>query len=201
MDEATNHWIENRLIQMYTTHNIYEDIHFISTQYQFNRLNKGDLLYLNREWMQDNPKWDLPILIYKYLSYKTMDMYDESMFGNIHNFSDVAIKIMRIDANYWSMLTLPHVNSIDTAKSIRKKLIDVELAKYNRIIYIQSSVDIDSSLVIDCPVCLIENFKQSDCHQINCLHYLCQDCCNKIALKHTACCPLCRTKITEITTF
>jgi hypothetical protein len=200
MDEATNHWIENRLIQMYSTHSICDDIHFISIQYQFTRLNKGDLLYLNREWMQYDLGGDLPILIYHFLSYKTHDMYDESIFGNLYQFSDIAINIMRIDANYWNMLTLPHINSVETAKSIRKELIQAEFAKHTQISYIKST-DIDLSLLIDCSVCLIEGFKQTDCHQINCSHYLCKECCNRIAVKQSAACPLCRTKINKITTF
>ena len=199
MDEATNHWIKNRLILLYSTNSSCEDIHFISTQYQFTRLNKGDLLYLNREWMQDDPMWNLPILIYTFLAHKTLEVYDECVYENIHGFSDMAINIMRIDANYWSMLTLPHITSIEYAKNIRKELVHAEALKHTPILYTESSIEIDLSIY--CSVCLTDGYKPSECHQYNCLHYFCKGCSNNIVLKNPALCPLCRTKITKIQCF
>ena len=92
--EATHHWIENRLIQMYSTNEIFYNIHFLALQYQFSRLNKGDLLFINKEWLDEDNSDDIPLLIYTILLHKTLELYYKTIHENVHGFSDINIKIM-----------------------------------------------------------------------------------------------------------
>jgi hypothetical protein len=187
IDDAINHWLHHRLVQLYSSKECLSSIHWLALSHHFIRLSIGDLLYLNRFSMVGHARHST--LIYMLLYYKTYEFYNANRENS--QYSIQSKKIMRIDVAYWHRL-MTRTFTVEYAEEKRQ-------TKLAETIY-QTINTFDTHDTIDCPICLNETIHKKNTHQYNCNHSICSLCSEQL-LHRCDRCPLCREQIRMITTF
>jgi hypothetical protein len=180
---AIRHWLHHRLIQLYTTNAYQEDILWIARSHHFTRVSRGELLYLNRKHMIDDPAYVREILIYTYLSHFMIDFVDSI---NQSDYSERAYRQMSIDADYWYALS-NHV-SHEYAMEIRKEQMSPNIQ------FIYETIT-DTNEKRGCPICLEEELDRNATYELSCRHSVCIKCTEQLLQKRIPLCPMCRTPI------
>jgi len=186
---AVRHWLHHRLVQLYTTNGYEEDIIWIARSHHFTRLSRGELLYLNRKHMIDDPAYVRDILIYTYLSYFMIEFADSI---NESDYSEKAYQQISIDAEYWYALS-NHI-SHESAMEIRKEKMSPNIT------FTQMTMK-DINEKRGCPICLEEKMDQNMTYELSCRHSVCIKCTEQLLQKKIPLCPLCRTPIQTIMYF
>jgi hypothetical protein len=187
MDEAVSNWVTSTFFDLYNTSKIRMDILWLSQSCHVTRLTKGDLLFLNRYTLMDDPMFVKEKLIYIYLHYSLWTFYQMYHL----TFSVKIQKIIQVDIRFWYRLA----NSIYT----------IEEAKITRIIELNPPYQIiqkeNTQEKIDCPVCLDEGINKKNSHQYDCQHSICLKCSDTLLCRDMLKCPLCRTDIRTVVEF
>ena len=187
MEDAVSNWIINLLKSLYSTPKYREDVHWISGCYHLKQLSKGDLLYLNRHTLMDDPMYTNEKLIYIYLHYIVWTFYQMYHTG-LH---EKIQRIIRIDVLYWNQLA----NSI---YSVEEATMERQIALHPPYHYVKKE---NTQEEMDCPVCLDERICKKNTHQYNCAHSICLKCSDELLTREQLKCPLCRTEIQTVSEF
>lgn len=183
VDEAVNHWLSNRLIQIYITGENKKEIYWICKSPHFSRLTIGDLLYLNRDVLNGETRLSKERLIYLFIYTSMRNMC-------IDAFSKKTRGYILIDIKYWFLLF--------------QRKSTPELLEENRQTQIKNSEYSIRSLSnvlkkeIDCPICLNDGITKYCVY--NCNHIICIDCSDEL-INRDSICPLCRSEIKGITNY
>jgi len=192
VNEAVSHWIMNRLQQLYmtttTTNN--DTIHWLATSPHMTRLSKGDLLYLMRDILLDDPRYAKERLIYIYLHYMVWIFYQMYKM-------DYSAKVQRritIDIAYWHNLS--NGGGINEAEEIRRH--QLQEMPYQ---IVEQRINA-AEYTIDCAVCWNEGIMQKNTHQYNCHHSFCTTCSETLLENEEDVeCPLCRSSVQTVIKF
>jgi hypothetical protein len=164
-----------------------ENIYWVAELDIFKDLSLGELLYLNRNITINGSiltnRREVQIYLFIYDSLK--------QYHNTSNYSPIIMEGLTIDIEYWYCL-----------------LYQLETPEYaNRVRYAKWS-SLDGSYwfvqgtapegVIECPICLTEK-ECIESHRFNCNHSICIPCSNRLLIRHSVKCPLCRIQIQQVT--
>ena len=207
ISEAVPHWLSHKFIKLYSSCDYQNDILWLSRESNFTKLSKGDLLYLNREHYTDDPRLSNEIMIYDFIKHQLMILYINESNNQNSIFSKRQLQQIQIDYNYWYMLTIPFKYE-KTQKTRLEQMYQLDNPYENNTIIILDEINsdnIDDSTIkaeLECPVCLENNLKKTDCTKLECSHYLCTSCFNGIVQRDIYVkCPLCRIVSKTITNF
>ena len=197
IEKKTIYWFNQQISYLYMTNKFRSKYKIWSLSRYLFILTRSELLYLCREIFMVDPCYRKDILIY-YFIYHFMKIYIYFNENNETSFTKRQIEYMKIDMEYWNNLTIQYSNDLDRAFDLRmEKIKKLDNSPEKRWI-----IPTNINLIIDCPICLEDNFKQTDCSQLSCSHYICKSCINKIIKDNIFIkCPLCRTEIKTIIIF
>jgi hypothetical protein len=187
MEEAVSNYITSIFLEFYNSSKYRLNIYWVAQVYHLTRLTKGDLLYLNRYTLMDDPMYVNEKLIYIYLHYTLWTFYQMYHL----TFSVKIKKIIQVDINFWYRLA----NSIQTIEEATRTRI-IELNPPYQIIQQENTEE-----KIDCPVCLDEGIIKKNTHQYDCQHSICLKCSDTLLCRDMLKCPLCRTDIRTVVEF
>jgi len=187
IEAFVSNWIMNILTHLYSTNRYIPDIHWISQSYHMIDLTKGDLLYLNRNTMMDDPMFINQKLIYIYLHSAVWSFYQMRET----TLSETIKKSIRADISYWYRLA----NSLYTVE-VANVMRQIDLSPPYQYFKKENTND-----EMDCPVCLDNKIEKKNTHQYNCSHSVCLKCSDELLSRVHLKCPLCRTDIQTIFEF
>ena len=187
MDETVSHWLLNRLRQFYSTSECMNSSYFLAISQYFTQLSKGDLLYLLRDVLVDDPGYVVERLIYIYIHYTIWTFYQIYKI----EYSEKIRQIIQADIQFWYHLS-NGIHTVNESEEIRKTRVKppydiVEQPHTNE--------------CIQCPVCWNEEITKKNTHEYNCRHSLCLICSHSILESDNLKCPLCREPIETVYEF
>jgi len=198
INDAVSHWILNRLEQLYrttaTTMATNDSVHWLATTHHMTRLSIGDLLYLMRDILLDNPRYMKERLIYIYLHYMVWTFYQTYEM----DYSPRVRRRIQIDIAFWHHLS--NGGGINVAEEIRRQQLQ-ESASYQIVEHRVSNSE--ETITIDCAVCWNVEIMRKNTHQYNCTHVFCTLCSESLLEneEETVKCPLCRSTVQTIVKF
>lgn len=186
VDYTVSHWIADRLQQIYYT-DCSDSVHWLVTSNELASLSKGDLLYLLRDTIVDDPGYIKERLIYIYLHFVVWSFYQA--YRNYY--STKVQKRISADIRFWYNLS-NSICSLNEAEEIRF----IELKPPYELLKLSNT-----SECIQCAVCLNEEITKKNTHQYNCAHSFCLICSHTILNRDNLKCPLCRGCIETVYEF
>lgn len=186
VDQVVSHWIFHRLQQIYATEDS-NSVHWLATSNQLVHLSKGDLLYLLRDIIVDDPGYINERLIYMYLHFIVWSFYQ----AYHRDYSAKVQKRISADIRFWYNLS-NSICSVNEAEEIRF----IELKPPYELMKLPNT-----SECIQCAVCLNEEITKKNTHQYNCAHSFCLICSQTLLEREILKCPLCRGSIETVYEF
>lgn len=186
VNEAVSHWIFAQLQHIYTADNS-NSVYWLARANHLTRLSTGDLIYLMRDIMVDDPRYIVQRLIHTYLHFIVWTFYQA-----YHNdYSTKVQKRIKADIRFWYNLA-NSVCSLNEAEEIRF----TELKPPYEVVKLPNT-----SECIQCAVCLNDGITTKNTHRYNCAHSFCLICSQTLLERENLQCPLCRGPIETVCEF